>query len=385
MKKKINNLVEAAGVPENIHETSVSLYKMILSELKKFKDFIVDDENNLELTIESDLSISDQKINKINLTIIFFDTEKTQKPEIDSMAVSFTTSKLDFYTIKIEDDPSEVFLIIRVAKNPNNSWDEFLEMFANEKNEAIESLSHELMHSYSNFKKRVSSAQERAKYSTYSKLRFGLEPIDKFIFYLYYIAAIENIVRPSEFHSYLRNNNATQKDFIKFMTDYRVFKDLKEIKNFSYVKMIEDLKKDMDKVDKFFERNNIEPDVDTDSGKINQVLELLYINLIGQSADEYRRILVSNFMEEIFGFSGEKDLVFKKFINKLERFGNYENMLRYEEKNFKFIADKMIKKISKVYSLLKKEKEKKSLEEWHSKEYKKIVDLQDILMKKMIY
>jgi len=386
MKKNRKNLNEVMGVPQGIIDVSEKIYQEIFDELKKMKDFPVNDENEIDLTLNGTYKISDQEITTLNIKISFYDTEKIDIPTVDSMAVSFTSSKLDFFRMQLEDSDNEIFLMIRVSKNPNNSYDEFIESMQNEKNEIRESLSHELAHSYSNFKKRIFNSQERSYYVTYSKLRFGIKPVDEFIFYLYFISAIENIVRPSEFLHYLKNNSATQKSFLKFFTDYRVYKELQQIKNFSYEKMLVDLENNMDEINKFLERNNIEPTHDSVEGKIETILKLLYINLIGHTAEEYRNILTSNFMEQIFGFKGEKQKVFEKFIRKLERFGDFNNMIKYEEKNFKIVADEMIKKLSKLYALLGKEekKENQQMNEWFIKEYEKLILIQDFCFDNII-
>ena len=54
------------------------------------------------------------------------------------------------------------------------------------------------------------------------------------------------------------------------------------------------------------------------------------------------------------GFSGDKNDFFNNYLSKLSKFqGNFKKYFEYEEKMFKFVASKMIKKISKIYAMTK--------------------------------
>ena len=72
--------------------------------------------------------------------------------------------------------------------------------------------------------------------------------------------------------------------------------------------------------------------------------------------------MTSNILEKMLGLQGEKQRRLKKFIRKIQRFKNTEDFFRNEEKLFKFVANKMIKKISKLYAMTKSKNE--SIKEW---------------------
>ena len=70
----------------------------------------------------------------------------------------------------------------------------------------------------------------------------------------------------------------------------------------------------------------------------------------------------------MFGFTGKKDEFFKKYLQRLEKYyGDFEKYFKYEEKMFNFVATKMIKKISKVYSMAKNDTNESIIdwELWH--------------------
>jgi hypothetical protein len=59
-------------------------------------------------------------------------------------------------------------------------------------------------------------------------------------------------------------------------------------------------------------------------------------------------------MDELIGFQGQQQVMFRNFIKKVLRFKKPEEFYKYYEKQFKYVADEMIRKISKVYSLVDK-------------------------------
>jgi hypothetical protein len=63
---------------------------------------------------------------------------------------------------------------------------------------------------------------------------------------------------------------------------------------------------------------------------------------------------MDDFIQSILGFKGEKEKVFNKFVNRVRRFNNYEDFFNFEEKNFKFVANKMLRKIAKLYAIIEK-------------------------------
>ena len=69
-----------------------------------------------------------------------------------------------------------------------------------EKNKAgsVSSLAHELKHAYDNFKKPTEKVVDRSNYSGFQRSRSGVRPMDQFMFKLYFINQIENLVRPTE-------------------------------------------------------------------------------------------------------------------------------------------------------------------------------------------
>ena len=65
-------------------------------------------------------------------------------------------------------------------------------------------------------------------------------------------------------------------------------------------------------------------------------------------------MLTNNFFEALFGLSDEKMKFLNSFESEILKFKN--NPLKYfefQEKKFKFVSEKMMKRLSKLYSLAK--------------------------------
>ena len=65
-------------------------------------------------------------------------------------------------------------------------------------------------------------------------------------------------------------------------------------------------------------------------------------------------MIKTNFLEELLGFQDEKKKVFDKFVSRVSRFENPKDFVKYYEKFFNYIGDKMIRKISKLYAITQK-------------------------------
>jgi hypothetical protein len=165
---------------------------------------------------------------------------------------------------------------------------------------------------------------------------------------------IENLVRPSEFAGAIDAAGITKKEFYNFLMDNRTYKRLVEIRDFTYDKLKEELKNDMSKILEVFKANDIDYLGLSEDQIIDKTLKLFFINLKNWKAEMFHRLLSTNFIESLMGFSNEKEKFFRKYINNLEKFGdNYSKYFEYEEKMFNFVATKMIKKIGKLYDMTK--------------------------------
>ena len=66
---------------------------------------------------------------------------------------------------------------------------------------------------------------------------------------------------------------------------------------------------------------------------------------------------MSRDIEHLIGFMPEKDRIFRKHLNKINRFGDdYKKYYEYEAKTIRYVADNLRKKIAKLFDMAKDEK-----------------------------
>lgn len=359
LKKIIRKIVnEALGVPDNIYETAISVYDDLVSQLSWSTKDSVDSEDGEEFHIKLPLRIADYVLPTIRFQVSVKEHPKAKDFENLHMAISSESEKPDDDNLKMRIVKSDPIKIKSLFVAPEDfEMSDFLEYLKREKNEIVENLSHELKHAYDHYKKEFESPIQRAEYNAYAGRSFGIPSVDLFFHDLYFVTASENLVRPTEVVSAIKNNNISQKNFIDFLKNNTTYITLKRIKNFNLEQFREKLKNDMKHINRLLKHLGNDVATMSDDEKIDEILRLIYVNLGNWKGESLKDILTSNFFEELIGFQGEKNKMFNRFVNKVSKFKDYKEFFDYETKNFHFIADKMIKKIAKVYDMTGKSKE----------------------------
>jgi hypothetical protein len=359
-------LRETVGVPDNIVETSELIYTQIMDELRGF-DMNDNVRDTISFELNGDYRISDFKFNTIEMEIQIHEINEVDTPQLAGMAFLFA-AEFDNELLVIKHKPSEdvVELQISIAvpddDNQNNS--EIIKLFNEEKNKIIESLSHELMHVYDNYKKPISNVADSSSYHAYKGIRFGIKSIDDFMFNLYFIHSIENIVRPSEVVADLKLGNIQRDEFLEFLKNNRVYQILKKINNFSYEEFKKDLLEDADTIRLRLNQSGIDDIPENDEELIEKILDLLMININNGKITEFKDTMTTDMFENFFGFNGRKEQVFRNYIKKVQKYKNHNDFFRNEEKMFKKITNNLIRKIHKLYSLIKHKQTNESIIDW---------------------
>ena len=353
---------EALGVPEGILETSEKLYDDFMKEF--LSNYDEPDDDGYEVDFYCDYQIGDLEIDEASISIEIVKWKSQDKTEYTIIGYSTpfaSVAKDSSGKLEIVSDLDKIKIKIKILVPIDWTFEKLAEKIYEEKDDIVESFSHELMHIYEGYKTGYDSASERAEYSAYQDLSFGIAPIDKFLHLLYFTTAIENVVRPTEVAMAIKNGKVNQKSFLNFLLNHQTYQMLDNARKFSYDKLRDELKNHIDKIDEI--GNHINHNMGSnDDEKIDEVLRLVYVNLINKKGESYIKLMTSNIMEKMFGLRGDKEKKLKKFINKIQKFKNHNDFFENEEKLFKFVANKMIKKISKLYAMLKPEN--KSIKEW---------------------
>jgi hypothetical protein len=371
MNKKILN--ERLGVPEGIIDVSKNLYNDIIDiffkKLSKYK-------RTYNFTIKPKLpyQIKDFTIDKVELEITLHETDQTDVVDFIGMSVKSNFSK-DFSGEKpkfINDIKStskiEFDLVVPEV------WDVNMvkEYLQNKKVKIISSFAHELKHEYDDFKSKTFSLVERVNYNVARKMMGLLKPLNDFSYYLYFISKIESLVRTTEISTELDLMGVTKKQFLNFLLKNRTYKLLKDIQNFSFGNLKNNLLEYIKEIEKIFDEIEIDYSDMSDSEKVDEILRLYVVNFSNKKFKDYLRYMTDSFMDDILGFSEKKENWIEKYKRTISKYENNEiKFFENSEKLFKFVSTKMIKKISKLYDMLS---EKTVSESIHNPELYSIIN-----------
>ena len=352
-----NQIFEALGVPENIIPSARLFYDDLMISIKNELENS-EGEQDFSVVPSQDLKIGEYDVEEISVKITVIETDEVQEPEFISMGVGSTTKKGEKYPYKgkiITDITNPEFNMTIVVPEQWNV-DEVLSYVKNNRAEIVSSISHEFKHLFDDQKRKWEIFKDRSRYhSGRDIIRFDIPKLDKFGYLIYFTHMIESLVRPTEMLAMLEENKISKRGFINFLKNNRVYKLLKESNEFS----VEDLRstmmeKHMDRVNEILDTLMIQGrEQMSDQEKVDEVLNIFYINLVNTDLGVFRQLITSNFLENLFGFDENKQKVYDKHANYLRRFEkNPIDYFRFEERYMKMLSENIIKKIHKLYSLL---------------------------------
>ena len=358
--KKI--LKEEVGVPSGIADSAKVLYTDLISRLKRKT---ITGNSNFDLVFKNKdgkYSFSDFKdFENIKIEFEFVEYDEAENPSRSGILImglghqgeAQLNDLFDLVNVVNKTITLSITLVIPTSI-PEITNKDVIKLLIDNKEMIMSSLAHELKHAYDAYKKPTEKLKDRASYSAYSSVRTGIHEVDEFIYFLYFITTIENLVRPSEIYSLMQQGNITREDFLNFISSNRTYQTLKKINDFSVNGMISALKEKPEDIDNFISKNSTyDVPVDIDK-KIEIFFNVLYFELSKNILMRALRILKNNFFETLFGVSEEKQKFLDAYETEILRFKN--NPLKYfefQEKKFKFVSEKMMKRLSKLYSLAK--------------------------------
>lgn len=374
MKQLIKKILrEAVGVPTGITDSGKNIYEDLIDFLEGNPSYAIDGD-----TIE--LENKDGRYDFADFTSDYVNVEINVREiphdeyVILGMGVAGRTN-LNKKTLRLDMlDMDNIDIDIKVGYPENEEVDsnKVISLLKSDRVKIISSFVHEIKHRFDSIKKKSESVKERSIYNVFSNNRFGNEVVDQFMFDLYYMTLIESLVRPSELQSEFEQMGVTQEKFLKALQSQETYKILKRISEFSYEGFREKLKQNMDFVDFIVNNFQDEEQPKNDEEKIDLFLKGLYITISNNKLNYTRRYLSSdvNPFAALFGIFGggqikddmieEKEALFEKITKELRKYQN--NPTKYFEKvisDNSREAQRMIRKLSKLYSLAKSEKEPK--------------------------
>ena len=362
---------EALGVPDSILTAAEEVFDIVVNDVKS----IDEKEDTYAFSGDLDFELGDKKKIVIDGYELTVNVEELDGYDGNVLIMSMGMGQsfnFDREVMMKRIEPSttaEIEITFGVSENwePHELYDTIMK----ERVKYLSSIAHELKHKYDKQAKELDLVGRDAEYTATQRMStFGIPVIDhKFFRYMYYISIAENLVRTTEVASELKSKNITKSQFKEFLENNNVYKEFVEIKNFTFNSLIEGMKEQMNRVDALLEHIGTDPENMSENEKIDEVLNLVYVNLvnlrmgifndmISDKADEIRNFLklmsknVPSFMED--DDKEKMDNLRSKFLNYLIKFQNDPTgFFEAECEKFNYISTKMLKKISKLYAMAK--------------------------------
>jgi hypothetical protein len=182
---------------------------------------------------------------------------------------------------------------------------------------------------------------------------------------MYFINQIENLVRPTESYVEMVSDGViTKEQFLKFLLNSKTYKTLVQIRDSSFDNLVEDLKGYETEIDDYL--NNTVDGYDSSSLDIDDKVKYflkVFAFVTAQKVHEVRKQMltpITNIFQMLFGGSDdnpEADKFLDSTLGDLIKMMDNPNKFYYTSiENMKKNAIKMMKKLSKLYSLIVKDK-----------------------------
>jgi len=342
---------ETLGVPEGLIEFATEIYHEFISKLEKIKDKKIELLEAYKIKIEKPYKILD-----VDITSIVIDFSLQKIDEMDEIIIAGFTqgSKVQLgpdFNLKYVSQP-RIKITVRLIIPEDATIQDVIDKLKEDENYTLPSFTHEIKHYIDGIKKPFEKHTERVKYQTATNIGFGdISPLNEFSYAVYFISAVENLVRPSELTHMLKMDKVKKENFVEFITSTRIFKELKKIQNFTLEGLKEQLKEYIPNIKKLFETIYVDYDGLSDEELIDKTLQIFYINLSNHLGQNMQNRLTTSPIEKFLGFMGDKDKFFRKFVNEITKYQNdIDGFYLSQENKFHREATKMIKKLSKLYA-----------------------------------
>lgn len=372
--KEIN---EVRGVPEDILDYSRKVFNELLDNLKnnnlnrlnndlvthiKLKQNFLKD--SVQVEIEGIIiTVMFQLVTPSRFKQIINNNknvkERTDRLILNSLGMRFYEdlflSKKYNRKIKKEKNPDLSIVFVQSTKlMDSEKQKEVYTLISNNYENMLDKFSHEIKHHVDMEVKGEDDMSLRAKYISVSTPGVSdTKTMSTFLFNLYYLTEIENLVRPTEFKSELINKKVTKKNFLKSYYESDIYKKFNECKDMTYEKLLLDLKIEAQKnlPKHILQNKNIDK-------MLFKIISSTLNNLLRVGTD-YLRYTISTAMNNMS--TDERRTIFK---NKLKKFLKNHLFIKYysdgktvnvEETFKKMIQDmnltaiRMMKKIAKIY------------------------------------
>jgi hypothetical protein len=388
---------EAVGVPKGLVEISGKLYDLLIQKLNdgyysineeradpdeyKYPTRHIYINTHIRAKDLGDIkSINDYDIKEFNVLIKFdvvdFPEDKQEKSPSERMvgAGYGPKNRIDYKNFKtIYEDDGDIDIQIKLmfsepkeSVDENEYWEKMvIDTFEYNKSGIISNLGHEIMHAYDlGHVKGGEGHYSSSRYAAYSNMRFGIKAIDSFFFYMYYTTRCESIVRNVEVATAMDAQGIEQSKFVEYLSSNQTYKMLKEVQAWTYEGMVDEMEADL-RSEKSEIRKVVGSSADISKISDDELIEKLLAMAVHRMNEESIDALLDRIKVPMFfgvpmidpeddATDEEKQEYYNAFIKVARK--DVQDPVRYyknKEKFFHETAGKLLKKLSKLYSLAK--------------------------------
>lgn len=368
-ERQLKYINEALGVPDAVLDAAEQVFDSVARNIKSIRtkkdEYVFRANVGVQLGDKKKIDIDDYEL---TVNVVHPD-DYNEEPQIMSMGMVQQFNFDRNIMMKRIQKSSTAEIEIDYAVSDNWKPSDLYNTLMKSKTKHLASIAHELKHKYDKQSKEIDLMGREALYHSTMKMgRSGIPAIDSgFMRALYFVSMTENLVRPVEIASIMKSKNITKSQFKDFLMKTDVYRELQNIKNYTFDDFINDMKEQMDRVDALLEHVNVDGLEDmSEDDKIKKVLQVIYGTLTNTRLDIFQdmtSIRQDDFMsmfKDLFGQDLRKNDPEQKRLEQVRnKFFNYaakykENPVKFFEdefENFNYTANKVLKRLSKIYAI----------------------------------
>lgn len=349
---------EAAGVPQGIVEIADQIQDVVDAKLIDYITYNLKSNGltmpyglKINFNIPLNFQLGGVDYDKVTVGITFDVNSNVDKLHRKAMGVAMSTKvSKDFKDTYYDQEKTfDLFYMLDVPRR-NYPLGEIINDIKSEeiRNDLSSSLAHEIKHKFDAIKKQYNNIPDSVRYFSSNSVRRNpafnqIAPFYRFLYYSYYSNQIEAMVRATEVYKMATNQNITRKEFVNFIKDNKVIKLLTDVKNFTYEKFMNELKEDNDDILlPIFIMHLRKTQIEIYKQYRDKFFKHLKLDLHSHLDDDA--------FEELYNREYKKLL--DRALKKLNLNQEPEVYIKNEIKLMNSLADKTIRKIYKIVSLL---------------------------------
>jgi hypothetical protein len=368
-ENQLRLITEALGVPDTILDAAEQVFDSVARDIKSIRTkkdkYKFTGDVNIQLGGKKKINIDDYEL----VVSVEQPDRYDEEPEIVSMGMSqsfhFDRSVMMKRIQQSSTAEIEIDYVVPENWKPSDLYNTLMK----NKTKHLASIAHELKHKYDKQAKEIDLIGREALYHSTMKMgRSGIPAIDSgFMRALYFVSMAENLVRPVEIASLMKSKNITKSQFKDFLMKTDVYRELQNIKNYTFEDFINELKERMDRIDALLEYMDVDGlENMSEDEKIKKVLEIIYATITNVRLDIFQEMTANkkddlmDMFKDLFGQDLRKnDPQQKKLDQVRNKFYNYaakykDNPVKFFEdefENFNYTANKVLKRLSKMYAM----------------------------------